>query len=239
MQKLYIMSRINYTVKDPPLTRKGLEIECHDLSQHLEKHVPLIQQVELIVTSPLKRTLQTTEAALDFLIKRGIPVIPLAELQETTENPIDIGSPLAELKQAWPHYDWSKIDPIFPSKEGIYKFSQDTLLQRGAMARKWLANRHEKVIAVVSHASFLRIGLGNCKFANADFRIFELEETGDSAMKGPTMVEWESTKAMGGGMGRSVVGFYGWEVHDFGYMPGNEGKTREGLEKMVLEAPLR
>ncbi|CAG8979433.1 hypothetical protein HYALB_00011946 [Hymenoscyphus albidus] len=212
----------NYTVKDPPLTRKGLEIECHDLSQHLEKHVPLIQQVELIVTSPLKRTLQTTEAALDFLIKRGIPQ-SFKKQQKTPSIP-------GVLPQSS-----NKHGPITTGR----KLIQETLLQRGAAARKWLANRSEKVIAVVSHASFLRFGLGNCKFANADFRIFELEETGDSAMKGPAMVEWESTKVLGGGMGRSVVGFHEWEVHDFKYMPGNEGKTREELEKMVLEAPFR
>lgn len=198
-----------------------------------------MRQVELIVTSPLQRTLQTTNKALDFLIKRGIPVIPMAELQETTENPIDIGSPLAELKQTWPDFDWSQIDPIFPAKEGIYKFSQDALLERGVAARRWLANRPEKVIAVVSHAGFLRIGLGNCNYANADFRIFKLENQDDSSLKDPIMIEYEGTKVSGGGMGKSKGGSFGWELHDFKYMPGNEEKTKKELDRMVLEAPLR
>ena len=231
----------DYTTHDPPLTTHGLESECSSLSQHLQKHVPLIHQVELIVTSPLTRTLQTTQHTLGFLIQRGVKVIPLAELQETTTNPIDRGRPRAALEQAWPAYDWSCLDAVFPAKEGLYAFAAEALLARGAAVRKWLAGRPEKVVAVVSHAGFLRIGLGNCKYGNADFRIFDLvpEQDGIVADGRPALVEWEQTKASGGGMGKSETGFYGWEVHDFKYMPGNEEKTTEELEEMVTRTPVR
>ncbi|KAG9230462.1 histidine phosphatase superfamily [Amylocarpus encephaloides] len=196
----------NYTTPDPPLTENGLDIECSELSQYLLNHVPLSHHVELIVTSPLQRTLQTTQHALDFLIKRGIKVIPLAEVQETTTNAIDKGSPLPSLKERWPDYDWSELDPIFPEKEGIYEFSERALLERGAWARKWLASRPEKVIAVVSHAGFMRIGLGNCRYGNADYRIFDLDDRSDSVDKGPVFVEKESTRSSGGGRGKARTG---------------------------------
>ncbi|KAF4635066.1 hypothetical protein G7Y89_g3024 [Cudoniella acicularis] len=227
----------DYTMHDPPLTEDGLENQCTQLAQHLQEKLPLAQKIDLIVTSPMQRTLQTTKQALGWLIEKDVKVIALAELQETTTNLIDIGRPTAELKQDWPQYDWSMVDPVFPAKEGMYAFSQEALLERGKAARTWLRNRPEKVIAVVGHAGFLRIGLCYRKFGNADYRIFEFEDEEVDGAKGPKLVEWESTEENGGGMGNSQKGFFGWELHDFKYMPGNVGKTKEELEEMVAKTP--
>lgn len=228
----------DYTIHDPPLTENGLANQCDILSQRLQDKFPLADQIDLIVVSPMQRALQTAERSLGWLTKRGIKTIALAELQETTTNLIDVGRPIPELARDWPNVDWSAMDPVFPSKEGIYEFSADALLRRGAEARKWLSNRPEKVIAVVGHGGFLRIGLGNRKFENADWRVFEFEE-GDGDASGPKLVEWEETEMSGGGLGTSPKGFFGWEVHDFKYMPGNDGKSREELEELCLTTPLR
>jgi broad specificity phosphatase PhoE len=173
----------------------------------------------------MQRTLQTTDLALGFLIKRGIPAIALAEWQETTTNQIDIGSPVSKMSKEWPQFDWSHMDPVFPAKEGLYEFSEEGLLTRGAAAKRWLKNRHENVIAVVSHAGFLRTGICNRKFDNADFRIFEFAAGEvEGAEKGLRLVESELTANKGGGMGRSPDGFFGWEKNDFKYMPKYMGK---------------
>ncbi|KAH6663453.1 histidine phosphatase superfamily [Halenospora varia] len=222
----------DYTTHDPPLTAEGLQ-QCAQLSTYLQENLRLAHKVELIVTSPMQRTLQTTEKALGWLIERGVPVIALAELQETTTNNIDIGRPIPELKKEWPLFDWSSIDPVFPAKEGIYEFSQEALLKRGEAARKWLRNRPEKVIAVVGHAGFLRIGLCHRKFGNADYRIFEFKDDSEGKYE---LVEWESTEMGGGGMGNSQKGVFGWELHDFKYMPMNKGKTREELDEILARA---
>jgi hypothetical protein len=106
------------------------------------------------------------------------------------------------------------------------------LLKRGQVVRKWLRDRPEKVIAVVGHAGFLRIGLCPKKFGNADYRIFEF---GDG--KGECeLSEWESTEVQGGGRGMSEKGKFGWELHDFKYMPVNKGKSREELVDLLREA---
>lgn len=159
------------------------------------------------------RSLQTTEASLGWLISRGIPVIARAEFQETTTNNIDIGRSLTELKADFSSVNLEEVDPIWPAKEGLYEFSPEALVQRGLDARRWLKGRKGKVIAVVSHGGFLRVGLCGKKFENADFRVFGFED-GD----GTRLVEQELTKPRGG-MGKSPEGDFGWEENDFKYMP--------------------
>jgi broad specificity phosphatase PhoE len=158
-------------------------------------------------------------------------MVALAELQETTTNMIDMGRPISELEKEWPDVDWSHIDPTFPSKEGMHAYSATALVARGTAARKWLRERPEKVIAVVSHAGFLRVGLCNRHFGNADWRVFDFEED--------ELLEWAQTERNGGGMGVSYKGVAGWEVNDFKYMKGNEGLSTEELVELCGSTPLR
>jgi hypothetical protein len=67
----------------------------------------------------MRRTLQTAEQSLGWLMKRGVPAIARAEWQENTVNNIDIGRPVSELEEDFPLFDWSMMDPVFPSKEGL------------------------------------------------------------------------------------------------------------------------
>lgn len=116
----------------------------------------------------------------------------------------------------WPAFDWSEVDPVYPAKTGLYEFSKEGLTRRGVEARKWLRGRKEKVVAVVSHAGFLRVGVSYCAYANADFRIFEFAEAeeGDEEVGG-RLVEWELTEERGGGLGKSEKGVFGWETQHF------------------------
>ena len=59
------------------------------------------------------------------------------------------------MKEEWPQFDWSTVDPVFPAKTGRYANTIPTLTKRGIEVRKWLRERPEKVIAVVSHSGFL------------------------------------------------------------------------------------
>lgn len=80
------------------------------------------------------------------------------------------------------------------------------MTERGIAARKWLKKRPEKVIAVVSHSGFLRVGVSYRGFQNADFRIFEFEESTKHDDIGGKLVEWEFTEKNGGGLGKSPKG---------------------------------
>lgn len=103
------------------------------------------------------------------------------------------------------------MDPLYPSKTGPYAPTKDAVLQRGSDAKSWLRDRPERVIAVVSHATFLRTSVVQAQFANADYRIFDLAVHADK----PEMIEWDTSAKPGGAMGRSPRGRVGVRSGDF------------------------
>ena len=139
-------------------------------------------------------------------MKRGVPVVLRAEWQENSAKPCDTGTSIPEIEKEWPQFDWSSVDPKYPSKTGLYEYSKRGLTERGIEARKWLRSRPEKVIAVVSHSGFLRVGVSYKKYENADFRIFDFTEGHEEI--GGRLIEWELTDLNGGGLGKSPRGMY-------------------------------
>ncbi|KAI9732056.1 MAG: hypothetical protein M1818_007651 [Claussenomyces sp. TS43310] len=209
--------------------------QCQELNAYLKNHVPLAERVELIVSSPMRRTLQTATQSLDWLIARGVPVVLRAEWQENSDKPCDTGTSIADMRQEWPQFSWDSVDPDYPSKSGLYEFSKDGLLQRGIEARRWLKSRPEKVIAVVSHSGFLRVGVSFRKYENADFRVFEFAAGNEFDDVGGKLVEWEMTATKGGGLGKSPPGIFDFDPAD---VPG-EARTRRELSEAVSERPER
>jgi len=203
----------DYSIRDPGLTEFGFSSQCQDLARHLQTNLPLAREIELIVVSPMKRTLQTAEQSLGWVMKRGVPVILLAELQENSAKPCDTGRSIATMKEEWPQFNWDTVDPLYPSKTGLYEFSKEGITRRGIAARTWLRDRPEKVIAVVAHSGFMRVGMSYRRYANADFRIFDFGAGDDK--DGGRLVEWELTESNGGGLGRSPKGIAGWETQKF------------------------
>jgi hypothetical protein len=63
-----------------------------------------------------------------------------------------------------------------------------------------LYSRPERVIAVVSHASFLRTCVAKRFFWNADYRIFDFEEDDGGDLR---LREWDETYQNGGWLGRN------------------------------------
>lgn len=51
------------------LSDKGIE-QCKELHEHLMNNEQLINDVQLVVVSPMKRTLQTADIALGELVKK-------------------------------------------------------------------------------------------------------------------------------------------------------------------------
>ncbi|KAI4134911.1 MAG: hypothetical protein LQ347_001119 [Umbilicaria vellea] len=120
---------------------------------------------------------------------------------ENSDKPCDTGTPIAAISTEFPSFDFNTVSPEYPSKEGRWAFSVAAITQRGRDCRQWLKSRPEKVIAVVTHSGFLRLGVSHTKYANADYRVFDFaDDTSDE------LVEWESTEHQGGGMGKSEKG---------------------------------
>lgn len=110
------------------------------------------------------------------------------------------------LAPKFPAIDFSTLDPVYPDKRspaGAHYFATRTgILNRGQASLRRLRDRPEKVIIVVSHSGFLRLGVTGCFYLNADYRIFDFEE--ESGPNGEIRLrQWDETKEKGGGMGKS------------------------------------
>ncbi|KAJ3571191.1 hypothetical protein NPX13_g5469 [Xylaria arbuscula] len=194
----------NYSIHDPDLTKLGRE-QCADLRKGLIAD-PLAHQAELIITSPMRRTMQTALDTVDWLIEKGVKIQADALWQENSAKPCDVGTAVSSLTDEFPSIDYSTVDPVWPDKTSPagrqYHYTKSAVVARGQAALQKLYERPEKVIVVVSHSGFLRLGVTGCWFFNADYRVFDF-----AAMASPgspyQLEQHASTKENGGGLGRS------------------------------------
>ncbi|KAI0432093.1 histidine phosphatase superfamily [Xylaria sp. FL1042] len=168
------MSRAHdWSIFDPKLTDLGIN-QCKTLAAQLEADFPYGTEGCRIVVSPLSRTLQTVQHSLGWLLDRGVPVEARAEWQEDTANPCDIGAERAELEKAWPNYDFSQLDPIYPQKTGLYGPEEEAIRKRAAVVRQWLSEQSDKCIVVVTHSGFLDRVVQGPRFRNVEYRAYQI-----------------------------------------------------------------
>jgi broad specificity phosphatase PhoE len=210
----------DWSIHDPKLTELG-EQQSRELHESL-KASKIGNEVELIVVSPMRRTLQTATIGFDWMIKKGTKVMLDANWQENADKPCDTGNKISVVEAEFPQYDFSTVDPSYPDKttnlsSNPYAFTEKAILARGQTCLKALYDRPEKVIAVVSHSGFLRTAVCNRMFFNADWRVFTFDDDAmaKSAEKKFILKESEETEKKGGGMGRSDVGVFGIMENDF------------------------
>ncbi|PPJ59658.1 hypothetical protein CBER1_01217 [Cercospora berteroae] len=126
----------NHYLVDPCLTDLGKE-QC----RQLKASFPKSQHIDLIVASPLKRTIQTALIAFeDVLRSNNLRVLCLPELQETSNLPCDTGSSKEVLEKEFGDQPVD-LDHVTPNWE--------------CKVRVWLRDRPEKNIVVVTHGGFL------------------------------------------------------------------------------------
>lgn len=236
----------DWTIHDPPLSELG-ERQCAELQESLKKE-KIANEVELIVVSAMRRTLQTAQLGLAWLIERGVRVEPHAGWQENADKPCDTGSPISVMQKEFPQFPFSTVDPRYPDKthpspsQNPYAFTRTAILARGQSVLHDLYSRPEKVIAVVSHSGFMRAAVCNRRFENADWRVFEFDEErmkkkGKGDGEGMFYLrEWEITEERGGGMGRSEKGIFGPRENDFPVEEA-EGGERKVEEEETAEVP--
>ena len=136
---------------DPLLTPYG-EGQC----QTLRKNFPYMQNVDLVVASPIKRTIYTALIAFEPVLKeKNLKVIALPELQETSDLPCDTGSKPEELAKIFDGkpVDLDLVSPGWNSKRMKWAATATAIEKRARDARQWLMARPEKEIVVVSHGA--------------------------------------------------------------------------------------
>ncbi|TID27390.1 phosphoglycerate mutase-like protein [Venturia nashicola] len=228
----------DYSLHDPVLSDLGIE-QCKQLHEHLIKNETLYHDVQLIVVSPMRRTLQTADIALSDLIKKQKVDVKLdGGWQETSDMPCDTGSPLPTISAEFPQFDFSKVDPGYPTKQGPYAFTRSAVLQRGQTVLRSLHRRPERVIIVVSHSGFLRTAVTSKQFGNADYRIYDFDEhvepkTVDGVEIKYRLKERYETDSKGGGMGWSEIGHFGITDEDFPLID----PIKRGPDEVVDEVP--
>lgn len=141
----------NHAIRDPSLTSWG-EHQCHELSSNF----PHKTEIDLIVASPIVRTLNTALLTFEDVIKsKNLKVLALPELQETSDLPCDTGIPPEELAKKFEGQpvDLSLVKPGWESKQGKFATTAVAIEARAREARQWVAARPEKVVVVVTHGS--------------------------------------------------------------------------------------
>lgn len=176
---------LDYSIHDAPLTPLGKK-QAAALAPQVEA---LSQEVDLVATSPLKRTLQTTKLGWAPAISRlggGLEkVILLPEFQECNDFPCDTGSS-REILSHDPElhgFDFSHLPPDWTSKQGFWSADRTRIAQRAQWVRQWLRNRPEQTIVLVGHGDILREltasaeGPSEYGWKNAEARMFTFDPT--------------------------------------------------------------
>ncbi|KAF2642888.1 phosphoglycerate mutase family protein-like protein [Massarina eburnea CBS 473.64] len=152
----------DYTLPDPLLTPVGKQ-QCAALSSKFPHH----DTVDLVVASPLRRTVQT--AAYSFgptLARPEVPFILHPALQEVAASGSDTGTDAGLLTKAIEDmfqgenlgFDWTKVDQSqvtdgWNSKKGYWAYTRKALSARSADVRNWLFQRPELHIIIVTHGA--------------------------------------------------------------------------------------
>jgi broad specificity phosphatase PhoE len=148
-QGYHNLSIASHAIRDPLLTPFGQQ-QCQELQQNFPHH----ENAELIVASPLRRTLYTALLSFASTIKnKNLTVVALPETQETSALPCDTGNPVQDLKQEFEDrpVDLSLLDETWGQKRARWAPTAEAIEARAKAARQWLMSRPEKEIVLVTH----------------------------------------------------------------------------------------
>ncbi len=177
-ESLSNISESNYQIVDPCLTLKGYE-QCVALKKKLEIE-KIIDNIDLIVVSPLNRTLETYSNIIDNKNHKNILVISLDEIRERIDHPCHKRISILEKKNKYKFVDFDKIknnqDLMYTKFNGLEPITH--VIQRCEWFIDWLRNRKEKNIMIITHGNFLLpmfsdvlIGIDNKSFfSNCEIR---------------------------------------------------------------------
>lgn len=151
-------------------------------SRAREKISKLSPQPQVLIVSPLTRTLQTADLAFaDYKGPRVIEKLARERLYLSS----DAGTTPDLLQAKFPQYDFSALERIWwfagekfpdnPRPEVIDMEPEEEFKSRCEELKSSLASRPEDVIALVSHWGVLRELSGGYEFENVEIKTYSLD----------------------------------------------------------------
>ncbi|RDL38594.1 Phosphoglycerate mutase-like protein [Venustampulla echinocandica] len=186
----------NSSVKDPNLTPLGRS-QCQDLRSRFPHH----SSVEIVLASPLRRTIQTAVTAFGSVLSRPeVPLLLVPLAQEISARPCDTGTDPEVLEAAMQdvlvnvdvkvnldgRIDYGLLEEGWNGKAGKYEASLKAVEQRAAELRRFLWKRPETSIVLVTHGAFLHyltedwtglIPPRGTAYKTCEFRTFKFDES--------------------------------------------------------------
>ena len=141
-------------LEDAVLTKHGIN-QCKNLHKST---VDKLQSVELLVVSPMNRTIQTAMHSFPQFVD-ALPWVAIENVREQTGlHPCDKRKPISVHKANYGHVNFDLIasneDPIY--SKYILREPDTDVAARGREFIEWLKQRPEKEIIVVTHSAYLR-----------------------------------------------------------------------------------
>lgn len=155
-----------------------------------------IVKVDLLLASPMRRTIQTALTAFSPVVERGLRVLAVPSAQEATAENSDVGSDVETIK-GWfgDRVDLSLLKPGWNDKVGDNACDVKTIMSRARQLRTWIKERPEKEIVLVSHGRFAHYLTGEVDaegvqttayWINDEFRTYEFVD--DASDPGEAMI---------------------------------------------------
>ncbi|KAI0424327.1 histidine phosphatase superfamily [Xylaria sp. FL1042] len=164
------------TIRDPHLTANGVS-----QAKTLRGAFPYMSRVKRIISSPMRRTVQTALLGFSPILQEGtMEVVLLPELQESSARPSDMGSPAPELRAEFGH----AVDLGFLFDGWWYKDATETygkreqakVAERVRRARVYIRSvartlgDDDHLVVVAHRGSIKNLIPGVPKFRNAEMR---------------------------------------------------------------------
>ncbi|EGC30452.1 hypothetical protein DICPUDRAFT_157828 [Dictyostelium purpureum] len=161
-------NRVDPFLFDARLTEIG-EGQASALADNAEIH---LQNIQVVITTPMTRALDTTRRGLSKLIKnKGINCVVCPLHRETLTTSDDNGRPISIVKTEFPEFDFSTIEErwwYLPEeiksdftidheeyfKKSPFKEPEEVIAKRVQDFKEYLLSRPESHIAVVGHCDF-------------------------------------------------------------------------------------
>lgn len=154
-ESLSNIAESNQKIIDPSLTSLGYS-QCEELKKYLQKN-QIINTIDLIVVSPLNRTLETCKNIINDNIINSVEIISLDEIRERINHPCHKRHSILKKKLKYKYINFNKIknnyDDMYNKFNGMEP--ETNVISRCEWFIKWLKARKEKNILVITHGNFL------------------------------------------------------------------------------------